>query len=73
VINADGSGGQRITHNEVADSDPSWQRWGDQIVFGSYRTGNGDVYVMNSDGSGVTQLTSNPYIDGDACARPSGP
>ncbi len=74
TINANGTNGKRLTHNEVADSDPSWQRWGEQIVFGSYRTGNGDVYVMNSSGGAVTRLTmSADYIDGDPCARPSGP
>ncbi len=73
VMNANGTGQHRITLNDVTDSDPSWQRAGDQIVFGSYRTGHGDVYVMNSDGSGVIRLTSRPDIEGDACARPSGP
>ncbi|HMX95546.1 MAG TPA: hypothetical protein PKC50_09905, partial [Elusimicrobiota bacterium] len=39
---------------------PSWSPDGQKIVFGSDRTGNNELFVMNADGTGAVQMTSNP-------------
>jgi Tol biopolymer transport system component len=43
-----------------------------RIVFTSYRSGGGDIYVMNTDGSGVTQLTNDPAEDREPAWSPDG-
>jgi Tol biopolymer transport system component len=45
---------------------------GGRIVFGSKRTGNHEIYVMNADGSGQRQLTNNPYEDAIPVWSPDG-
>ena len=60
VMNADGSGLRRLTHNWKSDGAPVWSPDGRKILF--VRSGwdsalQGDVYVMNADGSGQRNLT----------------
>ena len=51
VMNADGSGITRLTHNNDASiRRPAWSPDGERIAF-SRRDGNGDIYVMNVDGA----------------------
>ncbi len=60
VMNADGSGVTRLTHNaEWDDGFPAWSPDGSRIAFASDRADgfNYQVHVMNADGSGVTRLT----------------
>jgi TolB protein len=69
VVNADGSGLRRLTHNWKSDGTPAWSPDGRKILF--LRSGwrdsaevEGDVYVMNADGSGQRNLTrsvTRPY------------
>ena len=54
VMNADGSGEQRLTQG---GSQPSWSPDGRDIAFVSNRDGNSDIHVMNADGSGRRNLT----------------
>jgi TolB protein len=54
VMNADGSGQQRLTRR---GSQPRWSPDGRKIAFVSKRDGNADIYVMNADGSGQRNLT----------------
>ena len=54
VINADGSGQQRLTRGA---SQPRWSPNGRKIAFVSQRDGDADIYVMNADGSGQRNLT----------------
>jgi Tol biopolymer transport system component len=69
VMNADGSGTRRLTHNAAYDGEPAWSPDGRKIAFQSKRRvgGNGEIYVMNADGSGKRNLTRNPAQD----VRPS--
>src|SRR5207249_7845812 len=54
------------------DASPSWAPDGSKIAFGSGRSGNGDVYVMNANGTGVERLTNDAAIDAEPAWGPSG-
>jgi TolB protein len=58
VVNADGSGLRRLTHDTTDDGQASWSPDGRRIAFLSWRDGpNPDVFVMNADGSDQHSLT----------------
>ena len=59
VMNADGSGVTRLTHNNVDDSNVVSSPDGSLIAF--HR--NGDIYVINAVGSGLTNLSNDPGDD----------
>ncbi len=54
VINADGSGQQRLT---TQGAQPGWSPDGQKIAFMSERDGNAEIYDMNPDGSQQRNLT----------------
>ncbi|MBS1249167.1 MAG: hypothetical protein MAG431_00740 [Chloroflexi bacterium] len=69
----------QLTANQVLDAHPDWSPDGDQIVFGSFRDGQGnpagtaDLYIMRSgDGGGLTRLTDSPWEDNDPEWSPDG-
>ena len=64
VMNADGSGTRKLTHNARYNAEPAWSPDGRKIAFRSTRNGNRDIYVMNADGSGKQNLTRHPARDG---------
>jgi TolB protein len=57
VMNADGSGPQRLT---TQGAQPAWSPDGRAIAFTSKRDGNGEIYTMNADGSQQRNLTRTP-------------
>ena len=63
VMNADGSGTRKLTHNARQNAEPVWSPDGRKIAFRSTRNGNREIYVMNADGSGKRNLTRNPARD----------
>jgi Tol biopolymer transport system component len=67
VMNADGSGTRKLTHNARYNAEPALSPDGRKIAFRSTRNGNRDIYVMNADGSGKRNLTRHPAQD----VRPS--
>jgi Tol biopolymer transport system component len=67
VMNADGSGTRKLTHDKHYNAEPAWSPDGRKIAFRSTRNGNREIYVMNADGSNQRNLTRNPAKD----VRPS--
>jgi len=63
VINADGSGLERLTTNSVPDEAPAWSPDGSQIAFASDRDRTPGVYVMAADGSNITRRTDGLLSD----------
>ena len=55
VINADGSGERRLTHDLLAASYPAWSPDGRKIVYFGRAVYYG-TYVVNADGSGQRRL-----------------
>lgn len=72
VMNADGSGFERLTGDEGDDADPAWSPDGREIAYTSYRDKQRDIYVMNADGSGVRRVTSDSYNDYGPTWSPDG-
>lgn len=72
VMNADGSGTRKLTHNARNNAEPAWSPDGRKIAFRSTRNGNRDIYVMNADGSGKRDLTRHPAQDGSPSWSPDG-
>jgi TolB protein len=60
LVNADGTGFQRLTNNTAHDECPSFSSDGKKIAFVSNRDGNFEIYLMNPDGSDQQRLTYSP-------------
>ena len=72
VMNADGTGQTRLTHNHTEDSYPTWSPDGSKILFESDRDGDFEIYVMDTDGSNITQLTHNEAGEFSSTWSPDG-
>ena len=57
VINADGSGQQRLAHISSFGIPPAWSPDGRRLAFVRGRGPNAEIYVVNSDGNGQRRLT----------------
>ena len=56
-MNADGSRKRLLMRDAGLHGSSGWSPDGRKILFGRWRDGNDDIYVMNSDGSGQRNLT----------------
>ena len=72
VINADGSGGRRLTTAAGMDWEPAWSPDGSRIAFVSKRDGNNEIYVMDADGSDQTNITNHSASDTAPSWSPDG-
>jgi len=79
TVNADGSDPRQLTHPTLTlprgsggDSPGPWSPDGKRLAFGSQRSGNFDVFVMNADGSGQHQLTHAADGESPAAWLPDG-
>lgn len=63
LINADGSGLQRLTDNPGFDMSPDWSPDGERIAFVSERDGVAGLYSMAADGSDLQRLSGAPEGD----------
>jgi Tol biopolymer transport system component len=72
VMNADGSGQTRLTHNPGEDTYPVWSPDGTRLIFSSARVGYTDIYMINADGTGLTPLTSDLTPEYDPSWSPDG-
>ena len=72
IMNADGSGQTRLTHNKARDYQPSWSPDGKRITFVSDRDGSPEIYVMQADGSAQVRYTQNVAIEESPTWSPDG-
>ena len=72
VMNADGSGVTRLTHDSASDVEATWSPDGSKIAFVSGTARGSQIDVMNADGSGVIALTSDLQGDGEPAWSPDG-
>jgi dipeptidyl aminopeptidase/acylaminoacyl peptidase len=62
VMNADGTGVQRLTDNSQEERSPDWSPDGERLAFSCHTTGTDqdhEICVMNADGTGMMRLTDN--------------
>jgi dipeptidyl aminopeptidase/acylaminoacyl peptidase len=64
------SGASLVKLGNVASAAPSGKS--EKIVFGSYRSGSSDIYIMNPDGSELKRLTSTAQPEGGPTISPDG-
>lgn len=72
VMNANGSGVQRLTDHAAPDSQPKWSPDGTQIAFTSLRDGDAEVYIMNADGSAERRITNSAGNNASPTWSPDG-
>jgi len=76
LMNADGSGPQRLTNTTATEGAPSWTPDGSKIVYASNAagaaTGTFHIWIMNADGSGQRQLTQGASNDFQPAVSPDG-
>jgi Tol biopolymer transport system component len=65
MIDFDGDGFSRITHNEFWDLYPCWSPDGTEIAFLTWRDDDLDIYVMDADGSNADSLYDSGSHDAD--------
>ena len=74
VMNADGTGVERVTSSRAYESSPSFFPDGETIAFARYSNRNGaDIFTMKLDGTGRTRLTDDPgFFEESVAVSPDG-
>ena len=77
VMNDDGSGRRRLTHNTTAkDNRPRWSPDGTQIAFIRYmnkeKMHSSELFIINADGTDPQRLTYNKFSEGYPSWSPDG-
>ena len=75
IMNPDGSGQVRLTHNRADDAMPTWSPTGEQILFASDRDRfplSRDLYLMEADGRNVRRVFSKSKDRSGAAWSPDG-
>jgi Tol biopolymer transport system component len=72
VMEADGSGEERVLFELENAGSPAWSPDGARIAFAGERDGNWEIYVIRADGSGLMQLTDDPGFDYGPTWAPDG-
>ncbi|MFP4440865.1 MAG: LpqB family beta-propeller domain-containing protein [Chloroflexaceae bacterium] len=62
VANADGSRPQRLTYDNIDDSNPVWSPSSRRIAFETVRDGESEIYISNADGSAPDRPAGPPYL-----------
>ncbi len=70
--NLDGSGLKQLTKAAGYDAEGSYSPDGKQVVYCSFVSGSGDIYIMDADGGNKRQLTDSPGYDGGPFFSPDG-
>jgi Tol biopolymer transport system component len=63
LLNADGTGLQRLTTDPAADIQPTWSPDGSKLAFASDRGGTYSIYVMDADGTNVIDVSQGTRED----------
>jgi Tol biopolymer transport system component len=63
---------RRLTDAPGYDAEGSWSPDAKEMVFCSFRKGNGDIWIAGADGSNPRQLTDSPGYDGGPFFSPDG-
>lgn len=75
VIDADGTGLDRLTDNDEEERSPDWSPDGERLAFSCNTTGTmagHEICVMNANGTGMAQLTQNLQADLSPSWSPDG-
>lgn len=71
VVNADGTGLRKLTH-EGYHSSPSWSPDGNRMAIVQKKKENPQICIMNSDGSNISELTDGSATDTNPAWSPDG-